>query len=236
MKEVKAVFLGNIKRTSEIVSFRFKIGEVLEFIPGQFAQLIFDEGDRTNKELNKYLSFSASPLKPYIEFTKRISDSAFSQRLMNLKPSDEVLIKGPMGNYFFKEEQKKIGFLIGGIGITPAISIIEYIVDKKLDIDVQLLYSNRTEADIAFKDQLNDWAKDYSNIEVIYAITDCKPQDKLCIHGFIDKGVVLDRVRDQKERVFYMVGPPAMVSVMKNLCSEIGCQKEKIKTENFAGY
>ena len=86
--------------------------------------------------MNKYLSFSSSPTNDYIEVTKRLSDSVFSQKLKALKPSDEVLLKGPSGNCVLKEEYKKIGFLIGGIGITPVISMIEYIVDKKLVINI----------------------------------------------------------------------------------------------------
>ena len=52
---------------------------------------------------------------------------------------------------------EKIAFLIGGIGITPVISIIEHICDKKLSTDVALLYSNRNEDEIAFKKELHNW-------------------------------------------------------------------------------
>jgi len=225
-----------IKRTQNTESFRVKLSEQLNFSPGQFLQVIFDKDNLNNKELNKYLSFSSSPAKYYIEFTKKLSESAFSQKLKTLETGSEVLIKAPMGNCVFNEEYKKISFLIGGIGITPVISIIEYIVDKKLDTDVVLLYSNRTVEDIAFRKELDSWQKINKNVKVVYMVTDCEPKDSKCIFGAINKSVIQEKISDLKERVCFIFGPPKMVDAMKNLSIEAGCAKENTKTENFIGY
>ena len=108
MEEIRARLLEVIERTSTIKSFRLAPENRIDFIPGQFLQVIFDQADRNNKELNKYLSFSSSPTKEYIEVTKRLSESRFSQRLKDLKIEDEVLLKVPLGNCVFKDEYKKI--------------------------------------------------------------------------------------------------------------------------------
>jgi ferredoxin-NADP reductase len=236
MELLKAKLIEKIKRASSVESFRFVTDNKIEFIAGQFLQVIFDEVNKDNKELNKYLSFSSSPTKEYIEFTKRLSDSQFSQRLKNLKAGDEVLIKAPMGNCVFLDEYKKIGFLIGGIGITPVISIIEYIVEKKLDTDVVLLYSNRIEEDIAFRKELDHWQSVNKNIKVVYTVTDCEPKGTSCILGRIDKDLFTSNTRDYEKRIIFTFGPPKMVETMKNLCLDTGCDSKNIKTENFIGY
>ncbi|MFC1709034.1 FAD-dependent oxidoreductase [Candidatus Omnitrophota bacterium] len=236
MEIVKGKFIQRIKRTRNIESFRFSLDKKVNFIPGQFLQVIFDEDTSSNKELNKYLSFSSSPAKDYIEVTKRLSESQFSQKLKDLKIGDEVSLKAPFGNCVYKDEYKKIGFLIGGIGITPVISIIEYIVDKKLDTDVLLLYSNKTEEDIAFKKELDSWRSVNSNIKAFYTITECEPADKNCIAGRIDKNLFINKIKDYCERMFFIFGPPRMVGAMQNLCLETGCSKDCVKAENFVGY
>lgn len=233
---MKMRFTERIKRTSAVESFRFLPEEKIAFIPGQFLQVIFDEQNPDNKELNKYLSFSSAPGKDYIEVTKRLSESFFSQRLRGLKAGDEVYVRAPFGNCVFKDEYQKIGFLIGGIGITPVISILEYIVGKKLSTDAVLLYSNRTEADIAFRQELDYWQKSNKNIRVSYTITDCQPKDSSCEFGRIDKNLVLEKIKDYRERIFFIFGPPKMVEAMQALCIEIGCDGGNIKTENFVGY
>jgi ferredoxin-NADP reductase len=236
ISQVRATFLEKIKRTEGVYSFRFKMSEKVDFVPGQFAEIIFDEKDRNNRQLNKYLSFSSAPDNDYVEFTKRISDSSFSEKLKILNTPDTILIKAPLGNCVFKDEYKKIGFLIGGIGITPVISILEYIVTRKLTTDVCLMYSNRTETDIAFKDKIDSWANSNENINVSYTITDCKPQDAYCLYGAIDHNMLAKQICDTAGRIFYIFGPPGMVLAMKHVCSKVGCQEDSIKSENFIGY
>ncbi len=236
MQGIRVRLIQRIKRTSTIESFRLLPKEKIDFIPGQFLQLIFDLTNQDNKELNKYLSFSSSSTKEYIEVTKRLSESSFSQRLRNLNINDEVLIKAPLGNCVFKDDYQKIGFLIGGIGITPVISILGYIIDKKLNTEVLLFYSNKTEQEIAFKKELDDWQNINNNIKVFYTITDFQPKDSNCIFGHINKDLVLKNTQDLNERIFFIFGPPKMVEAMKSLCIEIGCIKENIKTESFMGY
>ena len=236
MQETRAKLIERIKRGPNVESFRFSLPQKIDFIPGQFLQVIFDEANRENKELNKYLSLSASPFNDYIEFTKRISKSDFSQKLLSLQPGDEALLKLPLGSCVFKEEYKKIAFLIGGIGITPVISIIEYIIDKKLDTDVFLLYSNRTEADIAFKKELDCWQGMNKKIKVFYTVTDCQPKDKTCLFGFIEKELIKQLVCDLKERTVFIFGPPGMVDTICNITLSLECSRENIKTEKFIGY
>lgn len=236
MKEIKLSFIEKIKRTANVMSFRFQPSEKIDFIPGQFLQLIFDEKNKQNKDLNKYLSFSCSPQKPYIEVTKRLSESEFSNRLIGLNKGDEILVQAPLGNVFFREEMKNIVFLIGGIGITPVISILEYICEARLDTDVFVFYSNRTEEDIAFREELNALCGINENIKLIYTITDCAPKDDACVFGFIDKNLIEAKALDLTNRTIFIYGPPGMVTAMKGLCFDLGCEKGNVQIESFIGY
>lgn len=217
-------------------SFRFSSPEALSFSPGQFLRLVFDEANKGNTDLNKYLSFSSAPGKGYVEVTKRLSASAFSGRLAGLKVHDQVLIDAPFGNCVFRDDYKKIGFLIGGIGITPVVSMIEYITEKELGTDACLVYSNRTDEDIAFKPELDCWMKKNDALKVHYVVTECQPKDKTCIFGTINKDLVRERMCDPQERTMFIFGPPQMAEAMKGLAGEVGVSEANIKTESFIGY
>ncbi|MDD5747018.1 MAG: FAD-dependent oxidoreductase [Candidatus Omnitrophica bacterium] len=234
--EFKVKFLEKINRTPSVASFRFRSGEVIRFVPGQFVGVRFDEKNRANRQLNKYLSFSSSPTEPYIEVTKRLSESEFSQRMLRLKPGDEVLFDGPLGKCVFNEADAKIGFLIGGIGITPVISIIQYITEKRLPTDAVLLYSNRIYEEIAFKAELDAWQKKARALRLIYTLTDYPDPDAVCRFGRIDKQLVGRQIADISERRFFIYGPPPMVEAMKALCRDAGCKEDMIMAENFVGY
>lgn len=236
MKEIRVKFIERIKRTPTVASFRFQPLEPLDFLPGQFLQIVFDEANRGNKELNKYLSFSSSPTKPYVEVTKRLSQSAFTSRLNSLVTGDQILIKAPMGTCVFDPSYQKIGFLIGGIGITPVISILEYIIAKELHTEVHVVYSNRTDDEIAFRQELDAWQAKHANIKVSYTLTECQPKDNTCLFGAIDQNLLYTHVCDLTERVIFIFGPPRMVEAMRQLSFDLGCAADRVKVENFVGY
>jgi ferredoxin-NADP reductase len=232
MKEIYGNFIEKIQRTPTVFSFRFQLEEKIDFIPGQFMEVIFDKED---KNLRHFLSFSCSPLRDYIEFTKRISESKFCQRLKELKPEDKILFKLPLGSCVLKESYKKISFIIGGIGITPVISILEYIADKNLDIDVFLIYCSRSEEEIAFKEELDSW-REKINLNIFYMVTYTEPRDKEIKKGVIDMKLLSQYKREFRERINFVFGPPKMVEVIVALLQQLGIEENKIELEKFIGY
>ncbi len=236
MPELRVEFITNVKRTHNVESFRFMPSEKFYFKAGQFIQIIFDENDKTNKIFNKFLSISCAPDKDYIEVTKKITDSEFSKKLQSLKQGDSVLIKGPMGHCTFEGEFEKIAFIVGGIGVTPVISILEDIVNKNLSTDVVFLYSNWNENDIAFKEEVDNWVKEKENIRVVHSLMEGDPDNKDYYIGQINEEFVAEHIPDYKERMVYLFGPPGMVKAMNDICSKLNCEKFKVKAENFIGY
>ncbi|MGB9596351.1 MAG: ferredoxin--NADP reductase, partial [Candidatus Poribacteria bacterium] len=206
-----------------------------DFKPGQYMIVsIRDNG----KDISRYLSISNSPTeKGYIEFTKKLTNSDFSQRLNQLNISESVKIRYAFGKFTFDGEYDKIAFLSGGIGITPIRSITKYVVDKNLGTDMILLYGNQCIDDIAFKDDLDQMQKEYTKfkvVHVIYDTTNCNLPVKV---GFITKEIVLEAIPDYTERRFFICGPPAMVSAMKKiLIDDLRMSEDFIIEENFKGY
>ena len=235
MKEFRTVFLERIKRTATVESFRFIPQAPIDFSAGQFLQVMFDPQNPVDQELNKYLSFSCGPGKEYIEVTKRLSESRFCARLKALKPPDEVVVKAPLGKCVLGPGQEKIALVVGGIGITPVVSILEDIYARKPNVDAVLFYSNRSEADIAFKPELDRWRAS-RKLKVFYYLTDCPPRGKGCVFGRIDVQALKHNLADRQERDVFIFGPPKMVEAMKAVSLEAGCLPEKIAVESFVGY
>lgn len=223
----------------------FKTKEDANFKPGQF---FFVTIKIDGEEKTKHFSFSNSPTeKDYIEFTKRITDSDYSKALDKLKAGDWAKLKMPLGKFTpfrdlsltgltFEGEYPKIAFLSGGIGITPIRSICKFATDKKLSTDIVLLYGNRAEEDIAFRDDFAEMQKNNKNMRVIYTLDNASEQWKGRT-GHINDEMVTGEIPDFKKRVFYICGPPKMVEVLVDILKgKLSVEKDKIKTENFIGY
>jgi len=223
-----------IQRTRNVKSFRFKNKKEADFKAGQFffVAIKIDGQERT-----KHFSFSSSPTETeYIEFTKKLTESEFSKALDRLKTGDWAKLKMPYGSFTFEGKHKRIAFLSGGIGITPIRSICKYIVDKKLDTDIALLYGNRTAGDIIFKEDFETMQKGHPGLKVTQILSEAGPEWPGA-RGHINRQIIEEKIPDYAERKFYICGPPLMVGSMKKiLLDELKLSRESIITENFTGY
>ena len=226
-KEVKDI----IKHTTDVKSFRFDRPSNLNFIAGQFmfVTLKTDQG-----EMKKHFTISSSPTEvEYIEFTKKLTGHPFSNALDSLKVGDWVRIDAPYGNFTFEGEYDKIAILTGGIGITPFRSICRYIMDNGLDTDIALIYGNRSEQDIVFKDELEKMQNE--KFKIVHTLEKPSKQWK-GLQGFIDENMIKREITDYSERVFYICGPPIMIKIMSEILAKIGISTDNIKIESFVGY
>lgn len=222
-----------IQRTYNVTSLRFPCPEGLAYKSGQF---FFITLNHNGKELRKHFSFSSSPTeKDHIEFTKKLSDSEFSQAMRDAKVGDWARIDAPYGEFTFEGEVPKIALLGGGIGITPFISICKNATDKGMNNKITLFYGCRTENDIVFRQEFEELAKKNKNLKLVFIINEPTPQWRGAT-GNINAEMIRKELPDYQENVFYACGPPPMVKAMQSLIETLGLPKEKLKLEYFTGY
>lgn len=218
-----------IRRTPDVKSFRFPRPEGFDYRPGQFIVVKL-------KGLRKHFTISSSPAeRDFIEFTKKLTGHEFSNALDSLHEGDRVGLDGPFGSFTFAGEFPRVGMLSGGIGITPLRSMCKYCSDKGLGAKITLIYGNRSEADIAFREEFEEMARRNTNFRLVLTLDQAGPGWK-GKSGRIDAAMVREEIPDFKETTFYTCGPPAMVDAMRKLLGGLGLPKERVKFENFTGY
>ena len=237
MIEINTKIKEIIKRTHDVKSFRMGIEEEIAFQAGQFFLFTININ---GEDVSKYFSFSNSPTeKGYIEFTKRITNSTFSQFMDKVEINTNVRIKMPLGSFTLKDENEKIVFLSGGIGITPIRSICKYATDEILKTNMILLYGNRSEKDIVFREDFEEMQRKNNNLKIVHTLISPenineKWQGRV---SYIDEKMIKEEAPDYNEKVFYICGPPKMVETLtKTLENDLKVPRERIILENFAGY
>lgn len=222
-----------IKRTHDVKSFRFSRPEGFDFKPGQYILVSLTvEG----KLVTKAFSLSSSPTEnDHIEFTKKLTGHPFSNVLDNMKIGDSAAISGPFGKLTFEGEYAKVALLSGGIGITPMVSICRYCTDLQLDADIMLVYSNKTENDLAFREELDEMMRNNRKLKVVYTLTRASESWTGCRERICENMVVRE-IPDYRERHFLICGPPEMVRSMEEMLNAMNIQKDMVKKESLAGY
>jgi len=222
-----------IPRTYNVKSVRVAIDGPVIYKAGQFLRVKLNNDER----LQRYLSISSSPTEGgYLEFTKKMTGSDFSNALSLLKPKDIVSLEYPYGVFTIERAAEKIAFISGGIGITPIRSICRFAVDKRLKLNIALLYANNSVRDIAFREDFDQMQEEYRGLRVTHVLCE-KEMEFNCVVGRINAGIIKKEVPDYSGRSFFLCGPPSMVEAMKGLLiNELGIVPDKIITENFQGY
>ena len=236
MENLKLALTEIVTHCCDVKTFRFELknGDVT-FKPGQYLILTLNIA---GKDVPKAFSISSSPTeKGFVQFTKKLSNSDFSNALNNLKIGEEYSIRLPMGKFIFDGQFPKVAFLSGGIGITPIRSIFKYAVDKKLSSSLVLFYSSRTPEYLIFRNDFSLMQDADTNIKVVYTLTNCNEMIAGCRAGYIDDEMVKQEMPDYKERVFFICGPPGMVDGMRAmLLNKLSIPSGQIITEDFLGY
>ncbi len=220
-----------VPRTHDVKSFVFPKPEGFDYKAGQWMYVNIKIGGVSKMH---HFTISSSPTEDYLMFTKKITDSEYSKALDTYKGSEWFKLWGPFGEFTFSGEYPKLGFLSGGIGITPLRSILRYTVDKKLQTDVKMLYTNKTGADIVFRDELEKMQRQDSKIKIENVLTR-EPEWK-GLKGHVNSQMIKDQIPDYEERVFYICGPPGMNAALSKELKTLGMPDDKIKLEDFTGY
>lgn len=226
-----------IPRTSSIRSFRFPIGaKGVRYRAGQFFFItILVDG----QEADHHFSFSSSPTeKGYLEFSKRVTGSAFSQTLAKIEPGAWARIRGPLGGFVLPAKPQKLAFLSGGIGITPLRSMMRYAGDRGIPHDIVLLYGNPSLEETAFREELEaTQGLPGPAIRIEYVLSGPGiPADWRGRTGFINSQIVTEVMPDYRERLFYVSGPPRMVLALKEQLEALEIPPGRIRLDSFTGY
>ena len=222
------------QETPDVKSIKLGLNEKVDCKPGQYMMVELDVNDPENGNIRS-LSIASSPTEDFLLFSTKISQSIFKQKFNSLKVGDKVKLKGPMGIFVLKEDAKEIVLLGGGIGITPFRDMIKYACDKKLAIKLTLLYSNKTPADIVYKDEWPLFEKENPNLKIVHTITDNTTgwQGRT---GRINEELIKEFCSDISNAIFYICGPPGMVDGLSNLLKTMNVPQSNIKIEKFVGY
>jgi len=163
----RIVKIEPIAALEKVFTLELPRGRSLEHRPGQFVEVsVFGVGEAP-------ISISSSPSRSNGNFelcVRRVGD--VTSALHNLKPGDRVGIRGPFGRGFPIESfrGKDILFAPGGLGLAPARSLINQVLDERaLFGRVIILYGARTPAELLFKDELQQWAE-RSDVELLLSV------------------------------------------------------------------
>ena len=187
--------------------------------------------------MNRSYSISSSPTqRAYVDLTvKREPRGAVSRHIIDLlKVGDQFEASGPVGRFTFNgTEADSIVLISGGVGITPMMSIARYLTEQLWPHDIYFIYACRAPVDFIFAKELDTLQT--INLKLHVTITMERPEgtDWRGQSGRLTKDLLVQTVPDLVSRRIHLCGPPAMMSAVKAILTELMVPGEQVKTEDF---
>ncbi len=209
-------------------------GKMFPYAPGQFAFVtFFSEGLPVERH---HWTLSSSPTRPKsCMFTIKCSGD-FTSRIGRLKRGDRAAVDGPYGQFSHLAHplraDTELVMIVGGIGITPMVSMLRYMTDTDDRRKVILIWSNRTEADILCREELEGMKGKHPELAVHHVLTreeGFQGRTRLTLQTL--KELLAGCSRDAA--VFVCGPPPMMDDVCRNMRG-LGFKRSHIYREKFS--
>jgi len=236
----EAKLLNRVEVADDTMSFHFEKPPGFEFRPGQSTDLTLVSPPETDSEGNvRTFSIASAPFEDQLMFTTRMRDTAFKRSLKTVPLGTSLKMEQAIGSFTLHNNSKKSAVLMaGGIGMTPFFSIVKQADHERLPHRLYLFYSNRRPEDAPFLESLGKLEESNPNFRLIATMTEMHRSKRKWEGetGLIDKAMLSRYVNDLRGPIFYIAGPPRMVSEIRKMLLASSVNEDDIRADEFAGY
>jgi ferredoxin-NADP reductase len=181
-------------------------------------------------------SIASAPGEPVAITVQRLADGEVSPYLTDeLRPGDELELRGPIGGYFVWDgEPEPMLLLAGGSGVVPLRSMLRHRARTGSATAARLLYSARSLPDVIYRAELDGYRRD--GAEVSYTLTKQQPAGWTGHVGRVDR-MLIEQVAWPVERqpIAFVCGPTSFVEAVAQELVMLGYPPGRVKTERFGG-
>jgi ferredoxin-NADP reductase len=194
------------------------------------VRLTAEDGYRAERSY----SIASAPGEQVAITVERLDDGEVSPYLTEeLRPGDELELRGPIGGYFVWEPSDggPLLLLAGGSGVVPLRAILRHRERTGSTVPVRLLYSSRSEADVIYRAELENPPK---GVEVIHTLTRHQPPGWTGYARRVDADLLAEVAWPAADApLAYACGPTSFVETVSAGVVGLGYPALRVKTERF---
>ncbi len=227
-----------VDEAHEVKTFRFTPpagGELpFNYLPGQFVTLHVAPGGVPTKR--SYTIASSPTWRDRIEITVKREGQGLVSRWLHgeLAVGDEVEVEAPNGNFVFSgQEADRVVLIGGGVGITPLMSAVRYLAEKRWPGEVHLVLGFRSPRDFIFRDELAALQASHPKLAVTVTMSDPRDEPWSGRVGRIDATLLASTVPDLPAQRVHVCGPLPMMDAVTAALISLGVPPAQIKREAF---
>ena len=201
IKEFKVLVEEMYDLTPRIKGLGLKILEPddgISFKPGQYVQLeVPKHGKVKEPDFRAYSICSPCQMHGFLELMiTRVEDGSVSGYVHDiLKKGDQLTLRGPFGDFFYRDSDKDLLLIATGSGLAPIRSIIHHLATQGTGRKTLFFFGAKTRDDLMYLDELRGFEQtlpDFTFVPVLSRVGEGDDWD-----GERGRVTDLDRVQDR---------------------------------------
>ncbi|WP_263367753.1 NO-inducible flavohemoprotein [Edaphobacter bradus] len=217
------------------------------FLPGQYLAVKAHVADAPFQQIRQYSLSQVSNGKTYRISVKRetaplhiaaANNGLISNHLhADVHEGDTILAHVPQGDFVLREGSRPVVLLSGGVGITPAICMLQHLTLNSTDRRVLFVHATTQRSHHSFRDETRSLVEVHPDARALVFYEKVTAADNLGhdydLTGRID-AASLRPYLPQEPADFYYCGPPGFMSAVESVLDALNIPLADRYSEAFA--
>lgn len=222
-----------VSESEEIVSFYLQPVDgqnVPEYIPGQYLGLRLNID---GQEVRRNYSLSAPPDGAQFRISvKREPGGQVSNHLhTHAQVGYELDVFPPAGEFTLQESDRPIALITAGVGITPAIPMLE--AAARAGRTIHFIHCARHAGAHAFREWVDEMSQRYPGIRRFFCYSEPRADDQADGTGLLSREHLEAWLPDTRDLDAYFLGPTPFMALVKKHLAALGVPQEQCHYEFF---
>ena len=196
-------------------------------VPGQYAVMRFEPtADFAIDTTVRPLTIASHHSDELVRFTMRESTSPFKQHCLSMRPGDQATLFGPTGDFVLPatgQMHRNIAFIVAGVGITPAVPMVQELANADFPVPTTLLYADKSPERMAYRERFEKIDHPHFNFKPVYS----------ALEGRINISVLTSIFADPGNTDFYLVGTSEFLADITTALLTMGVCASHIRKDDF---
>ncbi|MCV6588269.1 MAG: NO-inducible flavohemoprotein [Marinobacterium sp.] len=210
-------------------------GAVPAFKPGQYICIVLEIA---GEKVRRNYSLSDAPGTGYLRISvKHEQDGRVSGYLHDqIHEGDRLQLTPPCGDFILPAaatpaSEKPLVLVTGGVGITPAISMLNSSAASGRKI--HFIHAAQNGQVHAFRDHVDNLAAQHSNVKPYYLYDQPTPACQPHATGLISDTLLAEQLEDNSDVEFYLLGPKPFMQAAIRIARNLDVPADQIHYEFF---
>ena len=205
-------------------------GPVMDFQPGQSITVLMTID---GQPLRRTYSLSCEPGAGYYRISvKREPHGVASNYLHDhVEIGTELELLPPSGEFTLKDHSRPLVLLTAGVGITPAISMLE--ASAISDRQIHFIHCALNSRVHAFRHHVDKMAEEYKNVQPHYIYSEPLPDDEAHGEGLISSDILSELLPEDRDVDLYFLGPKPFMQSVWGISKKLRVPADQVHYEFF---